>query len=43
MRNALIKMFTSSKLFVGHLSKRFVRMESVEKKAVIYSKKTSRD
>ena len=35
----LIKMFISSKLFVWHLSRRIVRMESAEKWAAIYRKK----
>ena len=34
---------SSSKLFVWHLSRRIVRMESVEKWAAIYRKKPSRD
>ena len=40
---ALIKMFISSKLFVWHLSRRIVRMESAEKWAAIYRKKPSHD
>ena len=36
-------MFISSKLFVWHLSRRIIRMESAEKWAAIYRKKPSRD
>ena len=43
LRIAFIKMFISSKLFVWHLSRRIVRMESAEKWAAIYRKKPSRD
>ena len=42
-RIALIKMFVSSKLFVWHLSRRIVRMESAGKWAAIYREKPSRD
>ena len=41
--NCLVKMFISLKLFVWHLSRRIVRMESAGKWAAIYRKKPSRE
>ena len=43
LRIAVIRMLTSSRLFVWHLSRRIVRMESIGKGAAIYWKNPSRD